>query len=181
MNTYEKAQEVLDNIENLEQIEVTSGTNGYPQNLKAAVIGFETFESAESIAQQYNATVCSFRRRDGWSFWENKGKFHGYYYMMEVRDQGSNTRSLNPDDYMSEADYIEQEVAPDIDSDCVDSFDTLQKMINHHKAVWEALENCEDDEFVWVEDAEVHTEKCDSMSFTEDVWHYAIGIMFNPE
>ena len=52
------------------QIEITTGRNGYPENLKFAFTDFETYEQAESFAKEYNGDVVLVQQRAGWQFWE---------------------------------------------------------------------------------------------------------------
>jgi hypothetical protein len=70
MNT----QELLDAIQmdyDLEMIETTTGRNGYPQSLKKALIGFQTFEQAQEIEKEYpEVRITTFHKRDGWQLWE---------------------------------------------------------------------------------------------------------------
>ena len=56
-------------IENLQVIETTSAMNGYPQSLKKALIGFQSFEEAERIASEYGLSIEIFTKRDGWQLY----------------------------------------------------------------------------------------------------------------
>ena len=49
MKTTKDLREIAES-NNLEVIETTSQANGYPSNLKDAIIGFESFEDAEKLA-----------------------------------------------------------------------------------------------------------------------------------
>ena len=57
----------------MERIKITSGRNGYPQNIREGVTGFSTFAEAEDFAKDNGGSVCLFHRREGWHYWENKG------------------------------------------------------------------------------------------------------------
>ncbi len=46
-------------------VEVTSGTNGYPQNLQAALVGFESFSAAQEFAKEHDFEIVMLHRRDG--------------------------------------------------------------------------------------------------------------------
>ena len=52
------------------RIEITTGRNGYPENLKFAFTDFDTFEQAEKFAKEYNGDVVLVQQRAGWQFWE---------------------------------------------------------------------------------------------------------------
>ena len=56
-------------IENLQVIETTSAMNGYPQSLQKALIGFDSFEDAERIANEYGLRIELFTKRDGWQLY----------------------------------------------------------------------------------------------------------------
>lgn len=56
-------------IENLQVIETTSAMNGYPQSIKKALIGFESFEQAERVAEEYGLSIEYFTKRDGWQLY----------------------------------------------------------------------------------------------------------------
>ena len=53
----------------LQVIDTTTGLNGYPQSLKKAIIGFEDFEQAEKLAEEYHLDIEIFTKRDGWQLW----------------------------------------------------------------------------------------------------------------
>ena len=58
----------------LELVTITQGMNGYPSGLYKAVAGFESFEDAESFADDVNGEVVLLSRRDGHQFWTNNGR-----------------------------------------------------------------------------------------------------------
>ena len=56
-------------IENLQVVDTTSAMSGYPQSLKKALIGFDSFEEAERIAGEYGLSIETFTKRDGWQLY----------------------------------------------------------------------------------------------------------------
>ena len=52
------------------RIEVTTGRNGYPENLKSAFTDFETYEQAEKFAEEYKGDVVLVQQKTGWQLWE---------------------------------------------------------------------------------------------------------------
>ena len=79
--------DILDKAESLglEIIETTPDANGYPSNLKKAVIGFEDMESAENFAKENGLRVEIFRRRAGWQLWCRTGIWPDKpFYMPQV-------------------------------------------------------------------------------------------------
>ena len=59
----------------LELVEVTSGR--YPERLHYAVTGFEDFDEAEAIADEYGLELAILRKRDGLQLWERTGTAYG--------------------------------------------------------------------------------------------------------
>lgn len=51
--------------ENLSIISTTANGNGSPNNVMKAIIGFDTFEYAESVAKSCNGTCYSFHKKNG--------------------------------------------------------------------------------------------------------------------
>lgn len=76
-NREKKAIEEIAYENGLEMVEVTRGRNGYPERLHNAVIGFEDFEEAQSIANEYGLELAILRKRDGWQLWERTGTAYG--------------------------------------------------------------------------------------------------------
>lgn len=61
----------------LDIVSVTSASNGYPQNVQLALIGFDTFEQAEDVANANGLTIVSLYKRDGWNLWAEQGAAWG--------------------------------------------------------------------------------------------------------
>lgn len=57
----------------LELIDTTSAMNGYPQCLKKAIIGFDSFEEADKLAKENGLSIEIFTKRDGWNLWYRTG------------------------------------------------------------------------------------------------------------
>lgn len=50
--------------------ESTSGTNGYPSNIKGIIIGFDNFKDAEELAEKHGLSIEFFTKKDGWYLWK---------------------------------------------------------------------------------------------------------------
>jgi hypothetical protein len=75
MNIQERKNEMLLNIaqENgLDYVETTIGLNGYPKQIKGAIIGFNDFEQFNDLRRQYNLSSVYLTRRCGNHLW-NRG------------------------------------------------------------------------------------------------------------
>ena len=59
----------LSKRQNLDLVDTTSKSNGYPSNEVTAIIGFSTLETAENFAKKYGLSTVLLHKRDGWHFW----------------------------------------------------------------------------------------------------------------
>lgn len=159
----------------LDLIETTSEMNGYPRNLRKAIIGFETFDEAQKLADMYDLTVQEFTRRDGWQFWVREGKMWEEYDYAQIRKEfdGANTdikvySTGEEDDVMEELKYF---------LGICEDLDEMRHFINNTEKVLNALNGCEDNQFVLTSFGElegVYDRKV--MSFSYDTHNYVIGI-----
>ena len=107
MKTTTKLHEIAES-NNLEIIETTSQANGYPSNLKYAIIGFETFEDAEKLANEHDLEIESFKKRDGWQLWARAGNRVYKPFKNSAADFGDNYAEVPKvvDDEFLESDVI---------------------------------------------------------------------------
>ncbi len=157
----------------LEVIETTTGTNGYPQNIKPAIVGFESFEQAADLADRYGLNVESFRKRDGWQLWNRDNATMFKPYQNSASKYGDNYTDFSK---MDEDDFIENEVLPFLEN--FSDFESLNRFISIEKEIWEEIDKMEDDEIVIVQEGNyLETIKEESMEFSHDTWNYIIGII----
>lgn len=57
----------------LQVIHTTEGKNGYPCNVKMALVGFEDFNEVEEVAERFNLQIATFYKKDGWELWQRDG------------------------------------------------------------------------------------------------------------
>ena len=161
----------------LTYIETTSGSNGYPSNIKSAIIGFETFAEAEKLADEHNLTIEFFKKKDGWQLWERTNNIAFEEMVNSCNDYGDNYSDLEK---MSEEEFIKNEVAETITAlieDGADS-DTIKNFIKDKRKLFNEIENMEDDEIVITCHGEYYeTIKSKSMYFQHDTKHMAIGLI----
>ena len=114
VNSHELRDMITDDQDGLDGEEITSGSNGYPLNLRGAVVGFDSYKQAEQIASLYGVEVVSLRRRDGWQLYESLGRAYEDYDMMDVYDCDCN-HSI----YGDAAEFVKtiDEVMADADED----------------------------------------------------------------
>lgn len=130
-------------IENLEVIETTSAMNGYPQNIRKALIGFESYEQAEQIADKYNLSIEYFTKRDGWQLYYRTGNRAYSAIKVSAEEYGDDYRSFTSADY---EDFYENEVKGMIEE--FNSFEEVEDFLEKNKKIYEAIEDLEDDEMV---------------------------------
>lgn len=130
-------------IEKLQVIETTSAMNGYPQSIKKALIGFESFEQAEKVAEEYGLSIEYFTKRDGWQLYYRTND--RAYSAIEVssEDYGENYRSFTSADYDG---FYENKVKGMVGE--FDNFEEIESYLDSQKEIYEAIENLEDDEMV---------------------------------
>lgn len=83
-------EHICDQNAELAQVETTSEASGYPRGLGRAVVGFDTFEEAQDVADKYGLTVVKLHKRDGWQLWHNdrQALHDGDRPMLEPEDMG---------------------------------------------------------------------------------------------
>lgn len=130
-------------IENLQVIETTSAMNGYPQSIKKALIGFESFEQAEKVAEEYGLSIEYFTKRDGWQLYYRTNDRAYSAIEVSAEDYGENYRSFTSADYDV---FYENEVKGMVGE--FDNFEEIESYLESQKEIYEAIENLEDDEMV---------------------------------
>lgn len=156
-------------------IETTTGTNGYPQNLKFAIVGFENFEDAQHLAYKYGLNVESFRKKDGWGLWNRDNANMYAPYKISANDFGDNYCDFEK---MDEEDFMEIEVDPVLKDTQFEDMEALESFVTAKRELWEEIDEMEDDEVViGLYGGYFDTFKKEPMSFSHDTWNYTIGII----
>lgn len=158
----------------LEYIETTSERNGYPSNIRGAIVGFNTFKEAEELAEQEDLEIFSYHKRDGWQLWTREDIVYTPY-QNSAEDYGDNYSELGQ---MEEDDFIEQEVKWFFEDDSnFESFDMIENFIKEKKELWEEVEKLDDNEIVITYmGAYYETILQTSMGFSHDTHNYIIGL-----
>lgn len=160
-------------IENLEVIETTSGVNGYPKSLKKALIGFDTFEQAEKVANEYGLSIEFFEKRDGWQLYYRTGSTAFEEIEISEYDYGDDFASFRFSDLN---DFYENEVNSMIAE--FESFEQVEDFIEKKKKVYEAIEELGENEIVITHCGEYYdTVKKKTMSFSYDSKTTVIGLI----
>lgn len=130
-------------IENLQVIETTSAMNGYPQSIKKALIGFDTFEQAERVANEYGLSIEFFTKKDGWQLYYRTNSCAYSAIEVSAEDYGGDFMSYTKSDY---DEFYENEVKDIIGE--FDSFKDVESFLTKRKEIYEAIEALDDDEMV---------------------------------
>ena len=144
----------------LELIETTSERTGYPANLRHAIIGFETFEEAEKIA-------------DGWQLYYRTGNSAHEPFKNSADNYGDDYHGFTTEDIDT---FYEEEVKPRVEE--FDDFDSLSSFIEKKKEIFEKLELLDEDEMIITcEGRYYETIPKASMSFYFDTKTTVIGLI----
>lgn len=126
---------------NLQYIETTAGMNGYPKDIKGAIIGFETFEQAQALADQKDLEIQTFLKRDGWQLWE---RLQGSVYEEQVNsaeDFGDNYSDAVC--WETQEEFFAEEVAERLKDWDFGNLDQVETFIKNQREIWEAIENAD--------------------------------------
>ena len=167
----------------LQVIDTTTGLNGYPHALKKAIIGFDDFEQAEKLAEEYHLDIEIFTKRDGWQLWSRDNNSAYEAFERSASDYGENYQQFSAD--ISQDDFLQQVGAASyIDelADEEDGLDRIEEYMKDLRELYNAIASADDDEIVIAEgDVYVETIKEKTMQYSYDTKHYVIGLIDNNE
>ena len=165
----------------LQVINTTTGLNGYPQSLKEAIIGFENFEQAEKLAEEYHLDIEMFTKRDGWQLWSRDNSRAYDAFERSASDYGENFQQFEAN--MSQDDFLQQVGAASyIDelADEEDGLDRIEEYMKDLRKLYNAIAKATDDEIVIADgDVYVETIKERTMQYSYDTKNYVIGLINN--
>lgn len=157
----------------LELIDTTSAMNGYPQCLKRAVIGFDSFDQAEKLAKENGLSIEIFTKRDGWNLWYRTGDKAWEPFERSADEYGDDYREFSEEDLEG---FYENEVQPFV-SDFAD-FASLRSFLDNKEKIYDKIEEADDDELVITSEGNYYdTIKETTMEYEYDTHHYAIGLI----
>lgn len=157
----------------LELIDTTSAMNGYPQCLKKAIIGLDSFEEADKLAKENCLSIEIFTKRDGWNLWYRTGDKAWEPFERSAEEYGDDYREFSNEDL---EEFYENEVQPSV-SDFAD-FASLRSFLDNKEKIYDKIEEADDDELVITLDGNYYeTIKKTTMSYCYDTHHFAIGLI----
>ena len=157
----------------LSTISTTSAYNGYPENVKPAIIGFDNFEEAEKFAKENKLDIIRVERANGSDLWTRRGTAY-----KELERDGSEFG----DDWMvyNPLSFDAQEFFADTVKDVVTDMETLDDAIecfNKFREIINAIENADDDELVLSDGSNIETITTNCMQYSYDSRSYAIAVV----
>lgn len=157
----------------LQYIETTTGMNGYPQCIRGAIIGFETFEEAEKLAKEHGLVIRTFFKRDGWQLYQRDSNTTYRALHITASDYGDDYSQLETSD---SRDFFENEVKPFLED--MESFDDLKTFISRKEELFEKLEDIDDGQIVITRCGDYYeTIDRELMEWNNDSKTWVIGIM----
>lgn len=166
--------DILDRAEELgyEIIETTSEGNGYPSNLKKAVVGFENFEDAENFVKENGGEIIELKLKAGQRLWSRGGRAFESFNMHNVYDNDPCYEMYFCGDEERFTDNIKEQIAE------LNDFALIQSFIEEKAEIWEQFSMLGEEEFILVKDGifEDVIEK-ERMDYEYDSTYYAIGVI----
>ena len=170
------SRELLENIaceKGLVYIETTTGKNGYPQQLRGAVIGFETFGEAEEVARLHGLRITTFFKRDGCNLYERNNSTTWEPLKITSCDYGDDYSHHDSGDVEN---FFEEYVSPMLGE--FDNFEDLQKFIDEYKKIYEELQSIDETQLVITCMGRYYeTIDKESMSWSHDGKTWVIGVI----
>lgn len=157
----------------LQYITTTAASNGYPQNLRGAIIGFSTFNEAKALAEKHNLRITTFYKKDGWQFYTRNGDTTWSPLHITASDYGDDYSRFETSDRRY---FFENEVKPFLED--MESFDDLRKFVSQKEKIFEKLENIDDGQFVITyRGAYYETIDRELMEWSNDSQTWVIGVI----
>jgi hypothetical protein len=157
-------------------IETTSELNGYPSNLKNALIGFNTFEDAKKIADENKLLIQFFKKKDGWNLWYRTNDIAYNPIRNKAEDYGDNYKEYNPTVYTS-LEYLYEVEFQELIKNNNFSLQELKDYIKLIENLYELIEACNEGDIV-ISDLYNHYVVPEYTTYFQyDTNHLAIGLI----
>lgn len=167
-NIFDVADEYL-----LDVIETTPNGNGYPENIHKALVGFDSFEDAQDVANKYGLRITTFTKRQGNRLWTRNENTTYHPLRITADDYGSDFKAYGT--YNARY-YFDDEVKPCLND--FDSIDELESFIQEQREIIDALDNIDDEQLIIIHDHKLY-DRIDTnmMEWSHDGKNYIIGVI----
>lgn len=158
----------------LQVITTTSDLSGFPRNERIGVIGFDSYNQAESFAEKHDLDVVLFWKRNGWQCYcvspANKNDAC-VYYRKEYKSDSSDYSIYDKRDISYFQERLEEALA---DGEKENSI-----LVTHPREMIEALEKLESGQVLVYDGCNggYTIEQEYAVSWSYDDRHYIIGVM----
>lgn len=166
--------EIFDRAEELGLtiIETTSEGNGYPKNLKKAVVGFETLEEAEEFAKENGGEVIELVKKAGQQLWSRGSRAWEPFDMQKVYDDDPCCEMYFCGDEERFTDYVKEQISE------MNDFALIKSFVDEKEKIWDEFGTLGEDEFILVRDGEFEeVVDCKRMYYEYDNTYYRIGVV----
>ena len=154
-------------------IETTSEANGYPRNLRKAIIGFESYEEAEKHAEKHGLSIEMFERRDGWDLWTRRDRIFKPFDMASIYTEEGYDFYKN----ISFEEFCEREDVHGQLKECA-NFDEMSAWLENFKELFEEIETLKEGEILIKDNyGNTFVSKEYTMQYSYDTHNYAIGLI----
>lgn len=159
---------------NCEHVETTPNANGYPSQIKSALIGFDSFQRASEVAAFLGLEIVYLDKKDGWIVWHRNRGNADCEYEITPADFGDGYWFFGPDSLKGYKEDILEAV-----TQC-EKYEDVVRYIDDAKIVCEKIQELSDDEVVVVlGDTYYDTIKPHCMRYEFDGHYHEIGLI-NP-
>jgi hypothetical protein len=175
--TRENYQSILDDAQanGLQIIETTDGNNGYPSNLRDAVMGFEDFDEAERYAEANGLRLIELHRRDGWNLWQRGDHANAPFDLDTIY-----SRDREFDCYDDARDFFSS-ILEGLPYRELNDMDELEDYIRELREMYDEFAYMGDDEFLVVLPEGYEVKPKHAMEDYYDTHHYAIAAIYEGE
>lgn len=162
----------------LQYITTTTAANGYPQNLRGAIVGFNTFDEAKALANKYNLRITTFYKKDGWQLYRRSGDTTWEPLHITASDYGDDYKSFTND--ISVEDFLENELLPSL---VPTTFGDIITYTYRYEELFDKIVAAADDELVIASSFGdyVETIKKDLMEWSNDSQTWVVGLIDDEE
>lgn len=162
---------------NLELVDITAGSNGYPSNTFYGIDAstFKNFNEVQQFAEKHKLTIVQLHRKDGWHFWEDKGQMYKPFEISS-EDYGDDYQIIPKMDFET---FFKDEVQFFFE-DTRESFDEIDGFLNSKKEIFNQIEMMDDEQSVVTYQgnySDTINQTC--LSWSEDTHNYIIALIEN--